>query len=924
MGANSVQMHVAGYSGYGMEPMTDVTATASSQDGTMTEQGGVRITWPIQIVRRDGTAFTIPTFIPVKIDYQMSVLAEGAGATSSAQATGQVGVINNNTKEFMVWVSCSAYSSTDQISCSRNGEPDAGDIRSGTLTLSLLAGTKIWIQIISSARVEASPISSAQTYAIVDPYVYVDASSPLAAEVEVKTLKQIGLADTLSNYVPHVRTPIGGSSLFSWGDNTSGQIGDTTTGSDRNLPVQVVDFTDPTKLLRDAIAVSGGTTHTLAIRSDDSVWAWGDNHRGQLGEGSFLDQAAPVHVSGLNNVTSVAAGCEFSLALNRNGTMRAWGFNGAGQLGDGTQLTHGTPAAVNGLTAVAAIAAGCNHSVAAKEDGSVWTWGANGTGQLGDGTQVRKLNPSQVVDPNDSSGFMTRVTSVEAGEEFTLALKNDGTVWAWGDNGSGQLGCGACGSFRTVPSQVIDPGDSSGYLTSVIAVAAGAYHSLALKGDGTVWAWGNNSEGQLGVGQPPFFSGVPIAVHSLADIASVSAGLGWHSLALKNDGTVWAWGDNTSGQLGDGTFARKVLPVQLNALKGALALGIGSFHSLATAGEFDGDGIEDAVDGVFVAGSHVDQSTSASNDFTDQHLGGTSYGTIVARSELEVSVIESPQPLGGVLRAAGEGGGIATVNACGLDVQLTDGDTARVTCSSLMLEVLFGSIEVHTSTGIKVTAPGRSTAIISEIASGRFQIENAPWSEASIGVEVDGQVNDLAPAESMMVPPNQPPIADAGPDQTIILGESANFDGSGSSDPDGTIAAYSWSFGDGSSGTGARVIHSYAAAGRFTVTLTVTDDFGDSASDATVVTVITPAQAIQQLASLVAGYNLQQGIANSLDAKLQNAREALEAANAGQRADAANKLQAFVNAVEGQRNKELTSAQADELINLANRVLAVL
>jgi len=202
--------------------------------------------------------------------------------------------------------------------------------------------------------------------------------------------------------------------------------------------------------------------------------------------------------------------------------------------------------------------------------------------------------------------------------------------------------------------------------------------------------------------------------------------------------------------------------------------------------------------------------------------------------------------------------------------------------------------------------------------------QNVPISSLDTSANIIcGVVTSLSPF-IVVEPLNVPPVANAGSDQTVILGESASLDGSGSSDPDGTVAAYAWNFGDGSQASGALITHTYAAIGQFNVTLTVTDDFGDTAADTAVVTVITPAQAIQRLASLVAGYNLQQGIANSLDAKLQNAREALEAANAGQRADAASKLQAFINAVEAQRGKELTVAQADQLISLATRILAVL
>ncbi|MFQ5664504.1 MAG: PKD domain-containing protein [Terriglobia bacterium] len=170
----------------------------------------------------------------------------------------------------------------------------------------------------------------------------------------------------------------------------------------------------------------------------------------------------------------------------------------------------------------------------------------------------------------------------------------------------------------------------------------------------------------------------------------------------------------------------------------------------------------------------------------------------------------------------------------------------------------------------------------------------------------------------------QPPVANAGPDQTAIVGESVRFDGTGSSDPDGFIASFQWDFGDGGTADGAIVGHVFTSAGEFVVTLTVTDDDGATATDTATVTVLTVSQALQELSDLVVSFNLKQGIANSLDAKLQNALEALEAANAGLRQDASNKLMAFINGVEAQRDKELTSAQADALIGEVMRILAVL
>ena len=171
---------------------------------------------------------------------------------------------------------------------------------------------------------------------------------------------------------------------------------------------------------------------------------------------------------------------------------------------------------------------------------------------------------------------------------------------------------------------------------------------------------------------------------------------------------------------------------------------------------------------------------------------------------------------------------------------------------------------------------------------------------------------------------NEAPVADAGPDQTVLVNESAIFDGSLSYDPDGTIDSYNWDFGDATQGSGLIDFHTYNTAGTYTITLTVTDDDGATGTDTAEVTVLSPAQAIVGLIGIVEDMNLQQGIANSLDVKLEAVQDALVAANAGVRQDAVNKLEAFINAVEAQRGKVLTDEQADQLVNYANRIIATL
>jgi len=238
---------------------------------------------------------------------------------------------------------------------------------------------------------------------------------------------------------------------------------------------------------RTAAPVAAGESHSLAVKSDGTVWAWGQNGSGQLGDGTTTpySRSTPLPVSNLTGVVSVAAGYAHSLAVKSDGTLWAWGRNVYGQLGDGTTTDRLTPMPVLGLTGVVTVAAGSGHSLALKSDGTLWAWGRNAQGQLGDGTTTARLTPVPV--PG-----LTGVVAVAAGERHTLAVKSDGTLWAWGYNLYGRLGNGKSNpSPQTTPQLVDLPG-------GVVAMGAGVSHSMAVKSDGTLWIWGWNQFGQLG------------------------------------------------------------------------------------------------------------------------------------------------------------------------------------------------------------------------------------------------------------------------------------------------------------------------------------------------------------------------------------------------------------------------------------------
>lgn len=341
----------------------------------------------------------------------------------------------------------------------------------------------------------------------------------------------------------------GDGTVWAWGNNANGQLGNGTEGSYSSVPVQAQGLTG-------AAAVSAGVNHTVALKGD-TVWTWGDNYYGQLGDGTMYinRRSTPLQVQGLTGVTAVAAGYEHTVVLKGDGTVWAWGNNYFGQLGDGNNINMSTPVQVQGLTGVRAVAAGTWYTVALKDDGTVWAWGHNEWGQLGDGTTTDSYAPVQVQG-------LTGVTAVAAGWAHAVALRDDTTVWGWGNNMAGQLGDGDWGNGgKSIPVQVLG-------LTGVTAVAAGSHHTVALKGDTTVWAWGAGFGGQLGDGTygypgPGFNSRTtPVQAQGLTGATAVAAGM-YHTAALKSDDSAWAWGWNRDGQLGDGTTIDRPTPVQV-------------------------------------------------------------------------------------------------------------------------------------------------------------------------------------------------------------------------------------------------------------------------------------------------------------------------------------------------------------------------
>ena len=321
--------------------------------------------------------------------------------------------------------------------------------------------------------------------------------------------------------------------------------------------------------------VAAGGAHTLARSADGgSVWAWGDNSRGQLGTPGLASSALPLRVAGLPRVDAIAAGTHHSLALGDDGSVWAWGGNSHGALGDGSRNDRAAPQRVAGVNGAVAIAAGDGRSFALRGDGSVLGWGENAGGALGLGTRAETLRPELV--GSGSNGF-GGIVALAAGARNTLALRSDGQVFAFGEVAV-PLPDGA--TAQTQP--VLLAG-----LNAIAAVAAGNGHALALDITGRMWTWGLNGSGQLGQGSAaPSATPSPLATTQAGDtilpILAIALGDGF-ALALPLAGPLLAWGAADSGQLGSGALTPPVLrPGALAALPGALSsIAAGRGHSLA-------------------------------------------------------------------------------------------------------------------------------------------------------------------------------------------------------------------------------------------------------------------------------------------------------------------------------------------------------
>ena len=339
------------------------------------------------------------------------------------------------------------------------------------------------------------------------------------------------------------------ASLYSWGSNQSGQLGQTDR-TQYSSPVQIPGTS------WSFIATGRTSLNAAAIKTDKTLWAWGSNYQGQLGQNDQAYRSSPVQIPGTQ--WSFVSGGGHILSTKTDNTLWTIGNNFNGELGQNNRIKYSSPVQIPG-TQWSSIDAGGSHSLATKTDGTLWSWGYNTRGELGQNNRTRYSSPVQI--PGTQWNLISSTN-------HTLATKTDGTLWSWGYNGAGQLGQNNITNYSS-PIQI--PG------TSWSSVDCGDFFSLATKTDGTLWAWGRNADGQLGQNDTTNYSSPRQIPGNSWNLISGGAD---HTLSTKNDGTLWAWGTNVTGMLGQSNTTPYSSPVQITGTSWNL-IRAGSFESLA-------------------------------------------------------------------------------------------------------------------------------------------------------------------------------------------------------------------------------------------------------------------------------------------------------------------------------------------------------
>ena len=333
--------------------------------------------------------------------------------------------------------------------------------------------------------------------------------------------------------------------LWAWGNNTYGQLGTGNTTS-YSSPIRVGALNDWIDIRSDDGTVTDGKA--VAVRDNGTIWAWGENSNGNVGDGTTSNRSSPTQIGTGTDWTFITENDQSAYAIKTDGSLWAWGRNNNGELGVGNTISYSSPVRVGALNNWMYIDNYDRRTFGIKTDGTLWAWGYNGGGLLGVGNTISYSSPVQV-------GSLNTWATVVCGVFHTFAIKTDGSLWGWGNGTSGALGLGNTTIYSS-PIRV-------GALNDWAMVSGGINYTLAIKTDGSLWAWGLNSGGQLGTGNTTSYSS-PVRVGALNDWKFVDAG-DTASAAIKTDGSLWAWADNSYGALGLGDTISRSSPARVGS-----------------------------------------------------------------------------------------------------------------------------------------------------------------------------------------------------------------------------------------------------------------------------------------------------------------------------------------------------------------------
>ena len=374
------------------------------------------------------------------------------------------------------------------------------------------------------------------------------------------------MLEAYPSLVPWMKAP----GLWMWGFANDGRLGDNSL-INKSSPVQTASCGTNWR------SVSAGAQHSAAIKSDGTLWLWGLGIGGRLGDNTnAVSQSSPVQtLSGGNNWKNVSVGADHTAAIKTDGTLWLWGVNTNGNLGRNSIISASSPVqTISGGTNWQSVSIGSFHSAGIKTDSTLWVWGLGTNGRLGTNDVISRSSPVQTI----SAG--TDWKQVNLGTQHSAAIKGDGTLWLWGYNGAGRLGTNNIVDASS-PVQTISGG------TNWRSASIGGYHSAAIKTDGSLWAWGNNTNGRVGDGTATNRSSPVQTIIGGNNWRSLSAGTS-HTAAIKADGTLWLWGGNACGQLGINSVVNQSIPIQtISEGNNWRNVSAGNFHTAAIRDEGD-------------------------------------------------------------------------------------------------------------------------------------------------------------------------------------------------------------------------------------------------------------------------------------------------------------------------------------------------